>query len=230
MHSDSERQIAAAFGIESVLVPVLPELLADIRVLGSWPEKIVDHLTITIRRSVLLLVASLSLSSLSCVGNVHPCTGPSGEWSQFLSATFFKEGWLVGVSFDQTGRTHLELFSPGRKFFVRPRCGELTATEQSRFFEVWQLASKEAQERITHERAVAALAAFQIYPGGRSYVVATVEELDARPLLREAVVATLRISIRKYPGRFRSFIESHPLGILDVFPKNGVTDRVGETA
>lgn len=43
MHSDSE-QIAAAFGIESVLVPLLPELLADIWVLGSWPDKIVDLL------------------------------------------------------------------------------------------------------------------------------------------------------------------------------------------
>jgi ubiquinone/menaquinone biosynthesis C-methylase UbiE len=44
MHSDSEQQIAAAFGIEPVLVPVLPELLADIWALGSWPEKIVDLL------------------------------------------------------------------------------------------------------------------------------------------------------------------------------------------
>ena len=47
MHSGSEQQIAAAFGIEPVLVPVLPELLADIWVLGSWPEKIVDLLRVS---------------------------------------------------------------------------------------------------------------------------------------------------------------------------------------
>jgi len=47
MLSSSKQQIAAAFGIESVLVPVLPELLADIWALGSWPEKIVDLLRVS---------------------------------------------------------------------------------------------------------------------------------------------------------------------------------------
>jgi tRNA/tmRNA/rRNA uracil-C5-methylase (TrmA/RlmC/RlmD family) len=39
-----DRQIAVAFDVEPELVAVLPELLADIWVLGSWPEKIVGLL------------------------------------------------------------------------------------------------------------------------------------------------------------------------------------------
>jgi ubiquinone/menaquinone biosynthesis C-methylase UbiE len=61
MYSDSEQQIAVAFGIESVLLPVLPELLADIWALGSWPEKIVDLL-----RSSTTLHEGASVVDLGC--------------------------------------------------------------------------------------------------------------------------------------------------------------------
>jgi len=61
MHSDSEREIAAAFGIESHLLPVLPELLTDIWALGSWPEKIVELL-----RSATGLRQGASVVDLGC--------------------------------------------------------------------------------------------------------------------------------------------------------------------
>lgn len=61
MDSGSEQQIAAAFGIEPVLLPVLPELLADIWALGSWPEKIVDLL-----RSSTTLRQGASVVDLGC--------------------------------------------------------------------------------------------------------------------------------------------------------------------
>lgn len=41
MGLDDQQQVAAAFGVTPDLVPLLPELLADIWVLGSWPERIV---------------------------------------------------------------------------------------------------------------------------------------------------------------------------------------------
>jgi SAM-dependent methyltransferase len=61
MHPSSEQQIAAAFGIEPVLVSVLPELLADIWALGSWPEKIVDLL-----RASTTLPQGASVVDLGC--------------------------------------------------------------------------------------------------------------------------------------------------------------------
>ncbi len=61
MQSDSDRQIAAAFGIEPVLLPVLPELLADVWVLGSWPEYIVHLL-----RSAATLPEGASVVDLGC--------------------------------------------------------------------------------------------------------------------------------------------------------------------
>lgn len=61
MQSDSEQQVAAAFGIEPVLLPVLPELLADVWALGSWPEKIVDLL-----RSATALRPGSSVVDLGC--------------------------------------------------------------------------------------------------------------------------------------------------------------------
>ena len=41
---DQQQQVAEAFGVTPDLVPLLPELLADIWVLGSWPERIVELL------------------------------------------------------------------------------------------------------------------------------------------------------------------------------------------
>ena len=40
----NERDIADSFGVSPELLPFLPELLADIWVLGSWPEHIVEAL------------------------------------------------------------------------------------------------------------------------------------------------------------------------------------------
>jgi SAM-dependent methyltransferase len=61
MDSDAERQIAAAFGIAPVLVAVLPELLADVWALGSWPQKAVDLL-----RESTTLPAGASVVDLGC--------------------------------------------------------------------------------------------------------------------------------------------------------------------
>lgn len=44
MHNDLEREMVAALEVAPQLVPFVPELLADIWVLGSWPEKIVKML------------------------------------------------------------------------------------------------------------------------------------------------------------------------------------------
>jgi SAM-dependent methyltransferase len=44
MSLNDQQQVAQAFGVTPELVPLLPELLADIWVLGSWPGRIVELL------------------------------------------------------------------------------------------------------------------------------------------------------------------------------------------
>jgi SAM-dependent methyltransferase len=44
MNRQSRQQVADAFGIDLELLPLLPEVLADIWELGSWPERILELL------------------------------------------------------------------------------------------------------------------------------------------------------------------------------------------
>jgi len=128
-----------------------------------------------------------------------------------MSVQLFGERWNPRLTFDARGRS--SLFWEDNMFRATERCGGLSVTEKNSLFSAWEAA---LTEPVSSQRDGVAV----FYSPSRLYAVGSVEELDDRPLLRQAVETTLRIGISQYGGRFRKFIESHPLGVLDVFPNS----------